>query len=134
MKKEGSMSRRVDAEIRNYLKRNPRESTHSFFNNFDGNLPGGYRTSYSANNLGSVDNDARASERLRGQTGYEFLAECRSALLEAGFTDNEIIEARQRHRENSRDEEALKNLTAILRATYIVLRMRGYKHYPDLTG
>ena len=62
-----------------------------FFNNFDANLPGGYRIGFESAILDKrpESSDKPYSKRRRGQTSYEFQEECRLAVLEAGITFRE---------------------------------------------
>ncbi|MDO8655786.1 MAG: hypothetical protein Q7K45_00980, partial [Nanoarchaeota archaeon] len=69
------------------------------------------------------------SERRRNQTGYEFQEECKAAVVEAGLTPTQIIEARRKY-----DQEQDYSFFEMVIPVYIILRKRGYIDYKDLTA
>ena len=100
-----------------------------FFNNFHGNLPGGYRTVPNPPdflNRRLYENNPRASERIKPQTVGEFQRECSSAVEESGIRPEDITAARR----SGRNKELFEMLLPI----YLILRRRGYNHYPDITS
>lgn len=88
----------IEREIQEYKKEYRDRWGCEFFNNFDGNLPGGHRSFLDPEVLDEklYLGEEQASERRRGQTGYEFQEECRTAVIEAGLTSEVIIEARKK--------------------------------------
>ncbi|QQG38792.1 MAG: hypothetical protein HYS32_04310 [Candidatus Woesearchaeota archaeon] len=93
----------------------------AFFNNFHGNLPGGWRRKVDDEIL-----DRKPAIGLRlGKTLREFFGDVDRVLGELGI-DVVGIEQLQI---NSRTEEVLRKA----RPTYVALRVSGYTHY-DLTG
>jgi hypothetical protein len=126
-----SVRETVEREIAEHRQKHGDKWGCIFFNNFRGNLPGGYRTRMPAEILGERLhlNEEQASERRRNQTGYEFQEECKSAAIEAGLTPEQIIEAQERY-SSQRDLSFFDMLVPV----YIILRERGYVHYKDLTA
>jgi len=123
---QDSLEIEIGGEIERAKGKYGDEWGYKFFNNFGGNLPGGYRPqSYSPDMLDRRETNLQASERRRGQTTREFFGECASAVTEAGFTPDEIKEAR-----GSMGDPFFEMLIPI----YTIMRRRGYNHYPDLTS
>jgi len=123
----------IEEGIKPLVERHGNSGKIYFFNNLDGNLPGGFRTGYPLRVLKSQYRCV--SKRKRGQTVVEFQEECRTAVIEAGLTPEQIIEARRRFNEeqaNGSYGEGTDNFFELLKKVYIILRKRGYKHYPDL--
>lgn len=92
---------------------------------------------YSQKILDDKFNDSGASKKLQSQTLREFLEECRLAVLEEGFTEQEIIEVRQKRDDSIATddfEEADRKFIEMLIPIYINLRLKGYKYYPDIIG
>ena len=121
----------IEREIQEYKREYRDRWYNNFFNNFDGNLPGGYRTFFDSEILGKklYLDEKQVSERRRNQTVYEFQEECRTAVIEAGLTPEQIIEARERY--NKYDDISFFDM---LLPVYIILRKRGYIDYKDLTS
>ncbi len=126
-----SIEAKVLKEIEPYKTKYGERWGSFFFNNFDTNLPGGYRTGFEPNILDNKprDDDKPYSKRRRGQTSSEFLEECRTAVLEAAIPLERIIDARTRYQ-----KESDRSFFDLLLPVYTILRARGYIRYKDLTS
>ncbi|SRR5258706_9805343 len=125
-------------EIKLWKDQNGGKLTMGFFNNFEGNLPGGYRTEVSEEILKTKFKNDRASELLRSKTFGEFYKDCADVCDELGINEKDILkvsfewqESKWRTREQIVAEQNFVNL---LLPIYVRLRQKGYKHTPDLTG
>jgi len=123
---ETELNQLIEREIEHHRQKFGKEWGVIYFNNFDGNLPGGYRRSYDPTSRACSSN-IEVSEKRRNQSLAEFWATIDNIIVEVGITKNQIIEARNRFR-NGRDCGIFDLVIPI----YTKLRELGYKHYPDL--
>ena len=103
----------IERELQEYQEKYPQLHLINYLNNFDGHLPGGYRTIENSTSererllkedilsKKSYENEEHASLRRRSQTGLEFQAECKSAILEAGI-DRKSTRLNSSHSDRSR--------------------------------
>ncbi len=122
------LKQQIEREIEQARTQRGKEWGRYYLNNFNGNLPGGYRRRYDPVSR-AYASDTRASEKRRNQSLAGFWATIDDAIEEVGITQNQIIEARNRF-DNEREWEMFDLVIPI----YIKLRELGYKHYPDLTA
>ena len=117
----------IEEKVRENIQ-NDRERGSSFFNNFHGNLPGGYRRVVAL--LDKNYSDERNSKRLQNMTRGEFYEEIDEVMKGVGITKENIIEAKEKFFNSNSNVEVFDLFLPI----YSGLRELGYKHYPDLTA
>lgn len=132
---DSKITQQIEREIEQARQQYGQEWGAHYFNNFDGNLPGGYRRRYDPTSR-SYSSDTEASEKRRNQSLAEFWATIDNAVEEVGINQRQIIEARNRFN-NDRDlgnNDRDGGMFDLVIPVYIKLRELGYKHYPDLTA
>ena len=109
-------------------------------NNLDGFLAGGYKrwlweTGDLAENAFAEEEES--SELLKSKTATEFFQDCDEATTRAGYTPEQVIEAREslfkKRTEYKIGEKTFKTFNEFLFPIYRELRLMGYSYW-DLTA
>lgn len=104
----------------------------NFFNNLEGKLPGGYWVRVVGAKPKSVIPGGGSYSKAVGLTVGQFIEEFVSAVKEAGYTTEAVIESRRSSESarflDKRDDEAYQDFLNIQRDIYLIMRLRGFSH------
>ena len=132
-----TLTEKVIRETEAFKKIYGKEWVLEYFNNFYGNLPGGYRRKNleGVPELGnSKEWDNHSSKTLENQTTNEFFATIDKVIEEIKINPKDIINIQNDSGLGITEKYEQMYDKSILLPVYTKLRERGYKHYPDLTA
>lgn len=130
-----TLAEKITRETKAFKKMHGKNWAIEYFNNFYGNLPGGYRRRLleSAPELKNMKKwDKGSSKSIEKQTVSEFFETIDRVINEMELDVSEIVAIQNNTTLNS--VEKYSNLYDMILPVYTKLREMGYKHYPDLTA